>query len=184
MLRALRFVAGAAVGLAVWWYATPAYDRFLCAALRVAGMRAEAFGRMVRATRVDAPFAQLPADQLTYNMILFAGLIAAATPRRVWRAIAALLALVATHVLALAVTIQNAYVNHSGKWGDTHYSDFAHDFWEAAEYIYRIGGMFAIAFVCWYLAATWAAAPGRRRESSRKSERDGRGRRRAPGSRR
>jgi len=44
-MRALRFIAGAAAGLAIWWYATPAYNDPLCRLLHLFGFFLAPAGR-------------------------------------------------------------------------------------------------------------------------------------------
>ena len=161
MRRLLRFIGGAAVAMAIWWYATPPYDALLCRVLHWFGVAAEAAGRVVNVTRSAGPSIRVPADQLTDNIVLFAGLVAALPPRRLWRALIALMALLVIHVAALYTTIEATYALRAGAYSDAHYSPLAQDFWNSADFIYRIGGMFAIAFVCWYAAT----APDRARES-------------------
>lgn len=179
MRRLLRFVAGAAVAIAIWWYATPSYDALLCSVLAAFGVSAEAAGRLVNVTRDGAPSIRVPADQLTYNIILFAGLLTALPPRRLWRAIVALIALLAMHAVALYTTIQATYALRAGAYSDAHYSSLAQDFWNSADFIYRIGGMFAIAFVCWYAATPSDRARESRPETSKAPARRERARRRA-----
>lgn len=162
MLRALRFAAGAAVAMAIWWYATPAYNALLCSVLRAAGVAATPAARAIAVTRAGAPSIQVPADQLTYNIILFAGLVAAIPPR-LWKGMLAFLALCAVHAIALYTTIESTYALRAGAYSDAHYSPLAQNLWNAADFIYRIGGMFAIAFVCWYVAT---GARGPRPETS------------------
>jgi len=142
-MRALRFIAGAAAGLAIWWYATPAYNDLLCRLLHLFGFFLAPAGRDITAMRAGFTNAHIPADQLTYNVVIFAGLVAAAPPR-ILRAIAATIVVLALHAVFLAVTIEAAFTKN--------------EIWIAIDYIYRIGGMFAIAFVCWY-AATPARGP-------------------------
>jgi hypothetical protein len=161
----------------VWWYATPVYDAYLCRALQYAGVSAEAIDRVVQVTRLGAPSAKIPADQLTYNVILFGGLLGAITPRHAGRVLLALLAIVITHFLALYTSIEATYATTAGAYSAAHYSPLARDVWRSAEFIYRIGGMFAIAFVAWY-AATPDRARGSLREKSKAPAR------REPGSRR
>jgi hypothetical protein len=139
LLRALRFVIGAVVAFAIWWYATPAYNALLCDILRQFGMRAVAVDRAVRATRPDAREVQVPADQLTYNFVLFVALAAAVPTRAVWRLIIALIVVLAIHPLAIAVTIERTFSPQS-------------QFWLSLDFLYRLGGMFAIAFAAWYAA--------------------------------
>lgn len=169
MLRALKFALGAAAAIAIWWYATPAYNALLCTALRYAGIAATPVARAVAVTRVGGPSIQVPADQLTYNIILFAGLVAAMPPR-IWRGLVALLAICVIHLLALYTTIESTYSKPQ-------------NFWTITEFIYRIGGMFAIAFVCWY-AATFSGARELQRETSPGSARRAPARRKARAPRR
>ncbi len=178
MLRAaLSFIIGAAIALAIWWYATPAYNVLLS---RIIG-HAEASGRSIKVTYTGAPEIQIPADQLTYNIILFAGLVAAAPPRRLERLLIAIVALLAFHVLALLASIEATYATRAGAWSRTQYSPLAQDFWSSVDFIYRIGGLFAIAFVCWYAAI---GARGPQPGTSKKPGKEGQGRRRAAASRR
>jgi hypothetical protein len=182
MLRVLRFIAGAVVAIAIWWYATPAYDALLCRALHLVGVVAEPLGRAVTVSRVGALPIHVPADQLTYNFILFAGLVTAMPPR-VWRGIVAFLVLCVVHAIALYTTIEATYALHLGAYSESHYSSLAQDFWKSAEFIYRIGGMFAISFVCWY-AATRIGARESQRETSTESARRAPARRKARAARR
>ncbi|HEY3055636.1 MAG TPA: hypothetical protein VGK31_06860 [Thermoanaerobaculia bacterium] len=178
MLRAaLSFIAGAAVAVAIWWYATPAYNVLLS---RIVG-HAEASDRAIKVSRPDAPQIQIPADELTYNIILFAGLAAAVPPRRIERLLAAIVVLLGFHVLALLAAIEATYATRAGAWSTAHYSALAQDFWNSVNFIYRIGGMFAIAFVCWYAAI---GARGPQPGTSKKPVRAGQDRPRAAKSRR
>ncbi len=166
LLRALRFVIGAAIAFAIWWYATPAYDAVLCDVLRQFGVHGVAVNRVVRVARTGAPEIQVPADQLTYNFVLFIGLATAVPTRKVWRLVIALFVLLAIHPAALAVTIEATYATRAGAWSTSHYSESAQQFWNAIDFLYRLGGMFALAFVCWYAATLGAREP--QRETPRK----------------
>ena len=170
-MRALKFAAGAAVALIAWWYATPVYDALLCRALHYAGIAAQPVDRFVEVTRLNASRARVAADQLTYNVILFGGLLAAIPPRRLERGLLAFLALMVTHIVALYVSIQATWATEMG-------------FWKSVEFIYRIGGMFAIAFVCWYAATPSDRARESQRGTSKAPARRGPGSRSTPGSRR
>ena len=161
-MRAFIFIAGAAAAGAIWWYATPAYNDALCRLLHVFGLFVTPHGREIIAMRAGFTDAHVPADQLTYNVILFAGLVGARTPR-VFGAIVATLVLLAFHPVALAIDVEATFTKS--------------DVWMALDFLYRIGGMFAIAFVCWYAATTPVRAP--QPGTSRKSARAGRARPRA-----
>ncbi|HSP14576.1 MAG TPA: hypothetical protein VLV78_07485 [Thermoanaerobaculia bacterium] len=175
LLRALRFVMGAAVAFAIWWYATPAYDDLLCELLQQFGVHAVAVDRIVRVARIGAPDIQVPADQLTYNFVLFIALAAAVPTRKVWRLLVALIVLLAIHPFALAVTIETTWATRAGPWSAAHYSSLEQQFWTSIDFLYRLGGMFGIAFVCWYSATYGAREP--QPGTAKKSPRGGRARR-------
>jgi hypothetical protein len=152
-MRALRFVIGAAIAFAIWWYATPAYNDLLCRILRIFGTLVAANGRTVDAMHAGFANAHIPADQLTYNVVLFTGLVAAKPPR-VFATIVATLVLLAIHPFALWIDIEAVFTKD--------------DLWIALDFLYRIGGMFAIAFACWYASTTpfRELQPGRPRKSA------------------
>lgn len=168
MLRsALKFVVAAAVTTFLWIVATPAYNSVLAGGAqpllwmdsRVRGADVEGMAERIHARggarRPELPRVIIQADQLTYNVILFAGLYA--TNRnlfrnRAWRRLLiALAVLFATHILAVAVSLESTYATKLGEWSETNYGDNWQDFWTAAEYAYRLAGMFGIAFACWWL---------------------------------
>ena len=86
LIRALRCLAGAAAGFLFWLYATPVYNDAIGAAAtqilqvdrRLCGPRADSVDRniFVQPRLCVAPNATIPADQLTYNIILLAALFA------------------------------------------------------------------------------------------------------------
>lgn len=175
MLRsALRFAAGAIAGGLLWYYAAAAYyvavaaaaepllnidSRLRHAEIRVVGSRADARGDE---HEPSLPRVIIPIDQLTYNTVLFIALFATnrdAFRRRALRRFAvALLILFATHAIATVVSIEATYASRLPQWSDAHYSDLAQDFWTAAEYAYRLAGMFAIAFGCWWMTLSVPSA--------------------------
>ena len=163
---ALRFAAGAAVATALWVYATPIYNRTIAATaeplVRIDGRLRNAeiidSGRRLisrgNAAEPHLPGVLIPADELTYNIILLAGLFAtnpAPFRDRSMRMFSiSLLILFATHVLATVVSIEATYATQT-VWGRTAYSAFGRGFWRAAEFAYRLAGMFGIAFGCWWM---------------------------------
>ena len=169
MLRsALRFAAGAAVAIALWVLGTPLYNALLSIVAepivqvdsRLRNVDTLANGRRVMGRGNEAepsvPGVVIPADQLTYNVILLLGLFA--TNKR-WfrdrgflRLLIALGVLFATHVFALVISLEVTFATRTGAWGATRYSPLAQDFWTAVDYGYRLFGMFGIAFACWWLA--------------------------------
>ena len=168
MLRSgLRFAVGAAAGVMLWLYVTPSYSSLLAGVagpivrvdsrLRHAELLAPDRRVIARggAGQPDLPGIVIPGDQLTYNVILFLGLfatnVAPLRDRGFLRLVIALLVLFATHVLALAVAIEATYANGTAGWGNRMYAPLEQDWWRAVEYVYRLAGMFGIAFGVWWM---------------------------------
>lgn len=162
MRSALKFLAGAVVAGLLWFWATPLYNGTICRAVtpllhldrRLGGTVAEPNGGSVRVRRPeDLGFqnVEIPASELTYNFILLGGLLALRRGRPKATAIA-LACFVATHVLAFVISIELMYATRIPHWSDLHYSGREQDFWTAAEYGYRLAGMFGIAFGAWWLS--------------------------------
>ncbi|MCU1230078.1 MAG: hypothetical protein JWO97_2962 [Acidobacteria bacterium] len=161
--RGLSFVAGAALGVVLWWMCTPQYNRVLALAStplaridrRLAAAVLMPRERTIFITSSTAlPTATIPADQLTYNVILLLGLFAAnARPLRVrnLRALAIAAAIVFTfHCLGLLISIESTYALRQGEWSSAHYGDAAGRFWLTAELVYRTVGMFGVVFASWW----------------------------------
>jgi len=155
MLRnALRFVAGAVAGALLWWYAAPAYDAFVAdAAARLLHLDRRLFdldaaerGRWVLLRSASGAFrtATVPADQLTYNVILFVALLA--TVRRPWwrRMAVAVIVLFVSHVLTFAVAAESLYASGRDP------TSFEANVWLMAALFFRVVGMLAVAFGCWW----------------------------------
>ncbi len=183
LLRALRLIAGAAAGFLVWWYATLFYDgalaftaeRLLAFDARLCGPHLIAEERKIEVhpRLCVAPTATIPADQLTYNIILLAALFAMR-----WRSITtfliSLFVVALTHVLSLAVSVESTYAARNGTWSDKHYSLIEQNAWVSTEFFWRLAGMFAIVFVCWWITQApifpqprASAAPRRGRAAAR-----------------
>ena len=106
----------------VWWYATLFYDgalsfvaeRILQFDHRLCNAHLVADDRKVEVTPhlCVAPRATIPADQLTYNMILFGALFAMRF-RSFQSFFAALFVLVITHILSLVASIEATYASCS-----------------------------------------------------------------------
>jgi hypothetical protein len=163
LLRAVRFAAGLALGVATWWIAAPAYneilapvtqllvhaDRRLAAAVLVPQER-----KVFVTSAAPLPTATMPADQLTYNVILLLALFA--SNERPWRipnlrALAiALPILFVSHCIALLIAIESTYAIRQGAWSEQHYGDAAANFWLTSELVFRIVGMFGVVFVAWW----------------------------------
>lgn len=181
MLRsALRFIAGAIAGTLLWSWCGDAYhsviarcaepvvnidSRLRHAEVRGAGSKVNARGDE---EEPSLPRVIIPADQLTYNVILFLalfamnrGLFRKASMRRF---AIALFVLFAVHVLSLAVSIEATYASRLPGWSEQRYGPLEQDFWTAAEYAYRLAGMAAVAFGCWWMTLTGPSEGRRFRE--------------------
>lgn len=183
MLRnALRFAAGAVAGALLWWYATPQYNAVVGAAAaqllrldhRLYDIDAAERGRWVLLRSASGTFgiATIPAEQITYNVILFAALVA--TVRRPsWRRLAIAVAILfASHVVTFAVATESTYANGRDPAAAEANS------WMMAQLFLRVVGMLAVAFGCWWwVAARSMQRPGVHERSplSRGSRRGGSG---------
>lgn len=163
LLRAVRFAAGLALGVAVWWAAAPAYNRLLAPATQLlvhADRRLESAvlvpqERTIFVTSAKPlPTATMPADQLTYNIILLLALFASnERPVRLPNLRASAISLpilFASHCVALLISIESTYAVRQGVWSEQHYGDAAANFWLTAELVFRIVGMFGVVFVAWW----------------------------------
>lgn len=163
LLRALRFLAGLALGVWVWWAATPAYNYLLAPATqlllhadrRLAAAELLPQERSVFVTSsTPLPTATMPADQITYNIILLLALFA--SNDRPWRLAnvrglaIALLILFLSHCLGLLISIESTYAVRQGAWSDQHYGEGAASFWLTTELVFRIVGMFGVVFASWW----------------------------------
>jgi hypothetical protein len=159
--RVLRFVAALIVAAFAWYNLTPLYDRFLVAVAaplvkidpRFRSAKVEATGRIIRVSR-GVPSADIPADQLTYNVILLAALFASnRRPLRDRNMVAYLQSLalvVALHVVAVVLSVESTYAVRMGEWSAAHYGSAGYYFWLYTEIFYRLVGMFGVVFVCWW----------------------------------
>ncbi len=86
----------------------------------------------------------MPADQLTYNVILFVALLA--TVRRPWwrRMAVAVIVLFVSHVLTFAVAAESLYASGRDP------TSFEANVWLMAALFFRVVGMLAVAFGCWW----------------------------------
>lgn len=167
--RIVGFLIGVVLGCVLWFEAAPAYNVALAAATepllridrRFATAELVADQRAVRVAPQDTttlPPASIPADQLTYNIILLVALFAA-NPRP-WRGrnlgafALSLIPVALGHVLALLISIESTYALRLGAWSDAHYGSFAMNAWLVGELFLRVVGMFAIVFACWWLAGS------------------------------
>ncbi len=163
LLRASSFLAGLALGVVLWATLTPAYNSVLAPATQFL-LRADR--RLAPAVLVPQertifvtsstpmPTATIPADQLTYNIILMLALFASNV--RPWRVAnlrglaIAMLILFVSHCVGLAISIESTYAVRQGVWSEQHYSDAAANVWQTAEVVFRIVGMFGVVFASWW----------------------------------
>lgn len=163
LLRALRFLAGLALGVWIWWAATPAYNHLLAPATQLllhADRRLAAAELLPQERNVfvtsstPLPTATMPADQINYNIILLLALFA--SNDRPWRLAnvrglaIALVILFISHCLGLLISIESTYALRQGAWSEQHYGDAAANFWLTAELVFRIVGMFGVVFASWW----------------------------------
>ena len=173
-MRALRFFVGAVAGFLVWWYASLFYngtlsfaaERLLQLDHRLCGPHLVADDRKVDVSPRDCvvPLATIPADQLTYNMILFAALFAMRF-RSATSFIASLIALIVTHTLSLALSVESTYSRILKS-----YSPMESNIWTGAEFWWRLAGMFAFVFVCWWLTLSAAESSPRPKRARKRGK--------------
>lgn len=187
--RALKALAGFAVGVALWVMLTPVYDRVL-AMSATAVMRAFERPPVTRLTQAPDGYVTvgrsdfdprskrpaIPVRDLTFNFVLLAALFAASrrtfSDRNIGGFFAASAALALTHVLAVIVTVKNIYASQLGPWSRVHYGAFERNLWGVTNHFYRLVLMYAIAFGLWWVLrdtgevarnAERAVKPARRR---------------------
>ncbi len=166
--RALpRALLGFAVSLALWWGATPAYNRLLAVASepvlrfleRPPATRLYADGRSLVIERSDFPSTSsrpaVPADDLTFNVILLGTLAAVGRPiftdRGMARLAAALGILGLVHVAAVVAAVKTVYALDLGAWSAAFYGPVSRNLWAGASHFYRFLGVFAAPFLLWWL---------------------------------
>ncbi|HEX7616201.1 MAG TPA: hypothetical protein VF554_13125 [Thermoanaerobaculia bacterium] len=187
MKLALRVLLGFVAGLALWWSATPAYNRLLAgmaegairAFERPRATRLYADDRRLVIDRADFPSTSdrpsLPVDDLTFDVILFLSL--AATTRglsrdRAMKGIAlSCCVLFALHVLAVVANVEAFYATRLGAWSAAHYGPVSRNLWATAEHFWRFVGCYAAAFLLWWflVRATVPVAPTASRAPSGRS---------------
>jgi hypothetical protein len=159
--RVLRFVIALFVAAIVWFNLTPMYDRFIAAAAtplvkidpRFRGAHLAASERIIKVNG-NVPSADIPADQLTYNVILLVALFASnRRPLRDRNVVAFLVStgiVVVLHVIAVLLSVESTYAVRMGDWSTAHYGTAGYYFWLYSEIFYRLVGMFGVVFVCWW----------------------------------
>lgn len=167
-LRLLRFAVALVAGLLLWQVVAVRYNRVVAwmaaPLLRIDSRFADADldprGDLiaVRSDRGVFPLALIPATQLTYNAILLLALFASnARPlrgRNIAGFLVSLLIVMALHPVSALISIESTYALRLGEWSRAHYGDFAANVWMLLELFWRLVGMFAVPFACWWLAST------------------------------
>jgi hypothetical protein len=169
MRNVLRFLAGALAGALLWWYAAPVYDGLVAAAAepilrldaRFHDLDAAARDRWVIVRSAGGHFrlANLPADQMTYNVILFLALLATLRRPRWIRVAIAVAILFVSHVITFGVATESLYASARDP------SSTEANVWMMASLFLRVVGMLAVAFGCWWFARD--PAPERPRAARR-----------------
>ena len=102
------------------------------------------------------PMATLPADQMTFNVILLVALFAsnrAPFSDRNMKAFAiAFVIVLLLHPIGLFISIESTYANQQAAWSDQHYGETAARIWINAEVFYRLIGMFGVVFAAWWIS--------------------------------
>jgi hypothetical protein len=183
-------ILGFLAGLAIWWGLTPAWDVAMARAAQPlirtfedpAVTRLRPSGREIIIDRQDFPprsaHPGLPADDLTFNFILLTTLFAANrrawSTENVWRFLLAAAILYVIHVAAFIAAVESLYALQLGPWSLAHYGPLARNFWGGSSHFYRIIGIYASAFLLWWLLRPHdeaAAVAGPRRKTRKRSRR-------------
>lgn len=186
--NALRFAAGALAGVLLWWYGAPLYDGVVAAAAepvlhvdaRFRDLDTAERGRWIAIRSVGGTFryGTLPADQMTYNVILFVALLATVRRPRWGRVAIAVAVLFVSHVLTFAVGTESLYATGRDP------SSMEANVWMGANLLLRVVGMLAVAFGCWWWVAIAGSARSMQSKEGHALERPGAPRRRGSRGRR
>jgi len=165
----------------VWWYGALVYNGALSFAAervlqfdhRLCGPHLIADGRKVEVSPrlCVVPTATIPADELTYNIILFAALFAMRN-RNALTFFGSLIALIVTHALSLALSVESTYARMGGK-----FSPLESEIWTGTEFWWRLAGMFAFVFAMWWLTLEPTSPTSRASAARRPKRAAARGRR-------
>ncbi len=184
---ALKALAGFVVGLLIWVFLSPLYDRMIAAGA-AATMRVFERPPVTHLTLAKDNFVTvdrsdfdrrskrpaIPVRDLTFNFLLLTALFAAAkrtfSDRNIGGFLGAAAILAVTHILGTIAEVMSIYVAKLGAWSTVHYSDFQRTFWGVTAHFYRLVLMYAIAFALWWIfrdrgepAAAKSAAPKKKR---------------------
>ena len=168
--RIVRFIAGLVAGVALWWTCADVWNHPVAAMAqplvhldsRLRDCELNAVGRtiVVQPLRDTMPLANIPGDQLTFNVILLIALyLSNVKPfgdRNLKAFALATLVVLLLHPIGLWISIESTYANQLGAWSEQHYGETAARIWINVEIFYRLIGMFGVAFAAW-----WVGSEGR-----------------------
>jgi len=175
--RIVRFALGLTAGALLWWSCGDAWNHALAMMaepltkidhrLRDGDLVAVGHTIVVQPMKDTLPQATIPADQLTFNVILLIALFASnRTPfsDRNMKAFAVAFAVVLLlHPIGLFISIESTYANQQGAWSDQHYGETAAQVWINAEIFWRLIGMFGVVFAAWWMGMEGGGESMRRR---------------------
>lgn len=187
---ALKAIAGFLVGLAMWVFLTPAYDKVVASGAQ-AVMRVfenpkvtrlePAADNFVTVHRADfdprSKRPGIPVRDLTFNIALLTALFAVSkrpfSDRNIGGFFLALLLLYVTHVFGTIAEVMAIYVARLGMWSTVHYSDLERNVWGVINHFYRLVLMYAFAFALWWIFRDPAteAAPAKGQKKKKKVHR-------------
>lgn len=168
--RVVRGVLGLIAAAVIWtWIAAP-YNAVLARAtsplvrldprLHSADVTPRSTSIAVDAPHGEFPEVVIPGAQLTYNVILLLALFASnVRPLRDKNIVAFLISLAIVlllHPLSALISIEATYATRLGAWSESHYGDFAANFWMLAEMFWRLIGMFGVVFAAWWVTSSRA----------------------------
>ena len=185
---ALKAIAGFLVGLAMWVFLTPAYDRVIAAGAqavirvfenpKVTRLR-PAKDNFVTIDRSDfdprSKRPAIPVRDLTFNIALMTALFAVSkrpfSDRNIGGFLVALVLLALTHIFGTIAEVMAIYVAKLGMWSTVHYSDLERNVWGVINHFYRLVLMYAFAFALWWIfrdpAAEAAPAGAKKKKKKR-----------------
>lgn len=165
---ALKALAGFAVGLAMWIFLSPTYDRAIAAGAQ-AVMRTFESPKVTRLKPAGDHFVTvdradfdprskrpgIPVRDLTFNIALLTALFAVSkrvfSDRNILGFLIAALLLAATHIFGTIAEVMAIYVAKLGMWSTVHYSDLERNVWGVLNHFYRLVLMYAFAFALWFV---------------------------------
>ena len=179
---ALKAIAGFLVGLAMWIFLTPAYDKVVAAGAQ-AVIRAFEKPKVTRLRPAEDNFVTvdradfdprskrpaIPIRDLTFNIALLTALFAVSkrtfSDRNIGGFLIALVLLALTHIFGTVAEVMAIYVAKLGMWSTVHYSDLERNVWGVINHFYRLVLMYAFAFALWWALRDPASetAPKKRR---------------------